>query len=77
MGKDNPIAAFAPVCIAGKHCAAVWIRFGNHVHQIGVPPLTEHQFPVAGQRQLTRALRMIAQLDHHKFHRCVHGNVGK
>ena len=77
LRKDDPIGAFAAVGIAGKQRPAVRIRFGDDVHQIGVSPLAQHQFPVPGQRQATRAPRMVAQLDHHELHRRVHGDVGE
>ena len=76
MGKYDPTGAFATVSIARNQRTAVRVHFGNNVHHIGVSPLTEYQLPVAGQRQATRASRMVAQLDHRELHRCVHRHVG-
>ncbi len=77
VGKHHPVGTFAAVGIAGEQCAADRIRFGDDMHQIGVAPLAEHQFPIPGQRQAARAPRAVAQLDHHELHRGVHGDVGE
>ena len=77
VGKDHAVSAGAAVGIAGKQCSALRIRFGHDVHQVGVTPFAEHQFPVPGQRQAARAPRLVAQRDHHELHRGVHGHVGE
>ncbi len=64
------------VGVAGEQRAAVGILFGDDVHQIGVPPLAQHQLPIPGERQPPGAPRMVAQLDRHELHRRVHGDVG-
>ncbi len=77
VGKDDAVGAVAAVGIAGKQRPALRIRFGHDVHQVGVTPFAEHQFPVPGQRQAARAPRLVAQRDHHELHRRVHGDVGE
>ena len=77
LHKNDPIAALAAIGVAGQQRPAVRIRFGHDMHQIGVSPFTEHQLPISGQRQASRAPRLVAQFDDQKLHRCIHGDVGE
>ena len=47
LREDDPAGPCAGVGIAGEERAAVRILLGHDVHEIGVPPLAQHQLPVA------------------------------
>ena len=76
VDEDGLAGKLTVVHVAGKQRARGRVDLGDHVHQVRVPPLAEHQLPVAGDRQAPGPARAIAHLHHHQFHGRVQRDVG-
>ncbi len=75
VDEDDPVGELGVVRVAGEQRAADRVDLGHHVHQRFVAQLAQHQFPVAGHRQLTRPAGAVGDLEANELDRRVGGDV--
>jgi hypothetical protein len=75
VDKRHPVAELRAVDVAGENRAAGRIGLGHHVQQRLAPRVAEDQFPIAGDRQLSRTPRVVGDLELVELHRRVERHI--
>ena len=75
VDEDDPVGKLGVVGVAREERAADRVELGHHVHERFVAQFAQHQFPVAGDRQLARPAGAVGDLQPGELDRRVGGDV--